>query len=140
MKAVNIVMNVVDAISLLKKYNLSEDAEAERKRLKITKAPYDMQGLHNVYCDLLSKQSVKISNQIRALRNIKCLEWENVEDDSRPVHDDCFFAYMSLAKNYCTTKCVYYREKIKPLEQELEELEQAEKVLKEAAQRDFYMR
>ena len=71
-------MNVVDAISLLKKYNLSEDAEAERKRLKITKAPYDMQGLHNVYCDLLSKQSVKISNQIRALRNIKCLEWENV--------------------------------------------------------------
>ena len=125
-------MNVVDAISLLKKYNLSEDAEAERKRLKITKAPYDMQGLHNVYCDLLSKQSVKISNQIRALRNIKCLEWENVEDDSRPVHDDCFFAYMSLAKNYCTTKCVYYRDKIKPLEQELEELEQAEKVLKEA--------
>lgn len=37
MKGVNIVMNVVDAISLLKKYNLSEDAEAERKRLKITK-------------------------------------------------------------------------------------------------------
>ena len=37
-------------------------------------------------------------------------------------------------------RLLYYREKIKPLEQELEELEQAEKVLKEAAQRDFYMR
>ena len=139
-KGVDIVMNVVEAISLLKKYNLYEDAEAECNRLKITKAPYDMQGFHNVYCDFLSKQSVKINNQIRALRNIKCLEWENVEDDSRPVHADCSFAYISLEKNYCKTKCVYYREQIAPLEQELEELVQAEKELKEAAQRDFCMR
>ena len=60
-KGVDIVMNVVEAISLLKKYNLYEDAEAECNRLKITKAPYDMQGFHNVYCDFLSKQSVKIN-------------------------------------------------------------------------------
>ena len=34
-KGVDIVMNVVEAINLLKKYNLYEDAEAECNRLRL---------------------------------------------------------------------------------------------------------
>ena len=47
-------MDVMDAINLLKKYNIYDDAKNECRRLKIDEAPYDMQGHHDVYCRYLS--------------------------------------------------------------------------------------
>lgn len=54
------IMDVVDAINLLKKYNLYDKAECECKRRKISEMPYDMQGHHDVYCQFLSKQYSKL--------------------------------------------------------------------------------
>lgn len=133
-------MDVMDAINLLKKYNMYNDAEIECKRLKIDKAPYDMQGYHEVYCRYLSKKWVEIRNKKEMLQKVKCHEWDNIMENSKPAHDDCFFVNISLSQSICKKLCKYYQDNIEPLEQAMAELSEAQKVLKEAAQKDFYLR
>lgn len=41
-----IIMDVLDAINLLKMYGLYDKAQSECRQKKIAKAPYDMQGHH----------------------------------------------------------------------------------------------
>lgn len=56
-------MNVDEAIGLLRKYNLFDKAEAESRKRKICKAPYDMQGHYNVYGEYLSQKSTEVLNK-----------------------------------------------------------------------------
>lgn len=58
-------MDVMEAISLLKKYNLYDSAQVECKNKKISTAPYDMQGHHDIYCKYLSKNGSNL--EIRKL-------------------------------------------------------------------------
>lgn len=47
------VMDIGKVVALLDKYNLKDKAEYECKKQKIEEVPYDMQGHHKVYSDLL---------------------------------------------------------------------------------------
>lgn len=133
-------MDVLDAINLLKKYRVYDDAKSECMRKKIDKAPYDMQGHHEVYCHYLSKKWVELRDKRENLLKIKCVEWDNIPDNMKSSHDDCYFVGVCCSKDYCKTKCKYYRDNIAGLEHELEELSEAQKVLREAADRDFWLR
>lgn len=133
-------MDVMDAINLLKKYNIYDDAKNECRRLKIDEAPYDMQGHHDVYCRYLSKQWVKFKNEKELLQKIKCIEWDNISDTPKPAHDICWFVNSSSSKSICKNHCKYYIEKIAPIEDAMAELSEAQRVLKEVAQKDFYLR
>lgn len=133
-------MDVLDAINLLKKYQMYDDAESECRRKKIDKAPYDMQGHHEVYCHYLSKKWVELRDKRDNLLKVKCVEWNNIPDNMKSSHYDCYFVGVCCSKDYCKTKCNYYRDNIAELEHELEELSEAQKVLREAAKRDFGLR
>ena len=133
-------MDVMDAINLLKKYRLYDDAQIECKRKKIDEAPYDMKGHHEIYCSYLSKKWVELRDKRDKLQKIKCFEFDNIPDSQKPVHDDCFFVGLSCTNDYCKTKCKYYAENIAGLVQEMNELVEAEKVLKEAAEHDYWLR
>ena len=133
-------MDVIEAINLLKKYNLYERAENECNRLKLDKAPYDMIGHHKVYCQFLNQKWVELRKKRDVLQKLECMELENIEATSKPMHKECYFVCVSLLEKHCKLKCQYYEEKIVPLEQELEELSQAEITLKKAAEKDFYLK
>lgn len=133
-------MDVMDAINLLKKYNMYDAAQAECKRKKISDAPYNMQGHHDVYCSYLSKKWIEFRDTKTKLQNEKCKEWANISGALKPVHDDCFFVETSLRKKYCETNCKYYINEIEPLYNAMEELSEAQNVLKDAAQRDYYLK
>jgi len=47
------VMDIGKALALLDKYNLKDKAKRECKKRKIEEVPYDLQGHHKVYSDLL---------------------------------------------------------------------------------------
>lgn len=127
-------MDVLEAINLLKKYNLYDEAEAECRRRKIDKAPYDMQGHHEVYCKYLSKKWVELRDKKLELQKVKCKEWDNIPKEKKPAHDVCMFVEMSL-RNECCSKCEYYKT-IKELQGEMKTLTDAEKCLKAAADYD----
>lgn len=133
-------MDVIDAIDLLKKYGLYNAAQNECKRKKIDEAPYDMKGHHEVYCSYLLQKRVELRDKRDKLQKVKCFEFDNIPDSLKPVHDDCFFVGLSCKENYCKTKCKYYQENIAELVQEINEISQAEKILKEAAERDYWLR
>mgnify|MGYP007029453000 FL=1 len=131
-------MDVLETINLLKKYNLYDEAEAECRRRKIDKAPYDMQGHHEVYCKYLSKKWVELRDKKSELQKVKCKEWDNIPEEKKPAHDVCMFVEMSL-RNECCSKCEYYKT-IKELQGEMKTLTDAEKCLKAAADYDFTWR
>ena len=133
-------MDVMDAIDLLKKYRLYDDAQNECKRKKIDEAPYDMKGHHEVYCSYLSKKWVELRDKRDKLLKVKCFEFDKIPDNPKPVHNDCFFVGVSCTKDYCKTECKYYQENIAELVQAMNELSEAGKVLKEAAERDYWLR
>lgn len=133
-------MTVIDAINLLKKYGLYDEAQAECKRKKIDEAPYDMKGHHEIYCSYLSKKWVELRDKRNKLLKVKCSEFDNIPDSPKPVHDDCFFVGNCCTKDYCKTKCKYYAENLSGLVQEMNELSEAEKVLKEEAEYDYWRR
>lgn len=133
-------MEVVDAISLLEKYGMYDDAKNECRLKKIDRAPYDMQGHHEIYCNYLSKKCAELRKKKSELIQIKCVEWDNIPDNLKPAHDDCCFVGVNCTKDYCRTMCRYYQDNIKIIDQELEELYEAQKVLKEAANEDYYLK
>ena len=133
-------MDVKDAIDLLREYGLYDDAQNECKRKKIDKAPYDMKGHHEVYCSYLFKKWVEIRDKRNSLLKVKCFEFDNIPDNPKPVHDDCFFVGVGCTKDYCKTKCKYYQENIAVLVQEMNELSEAQTVLKDASERDFWLK
>ena len=131
-------MDVMDAINLLKKYDLYDDAKSECRRKKGDTAPYDMMGHHDIYCSLLSKKWVEIRNKVEQLQKAKCTEWEHLPN--KPLHDDCNFVYICLHNSYCEEKCEFYLKTLKPLMQEMEQLTEAQQVLKDAAIKDYYLK
>ncbi len=131
-------MNVMEAINLLKKYNLYEKAKSQCKREKISEAPYDMQGHHEVYCRYLSEKRIEIRNREAKLQKIKCKEWNNISEDKKPLHDSCMFVELSLKNEYCS-KCNHYKI-IQELEQEMEILLAAQRCLEDAADYDAIWR
>lgn len=133
-------MDVIGVIELLKKYKMFDDAQNECKRRKIDEAPYDMKGHHEVYCSYLSQKRVELQHKRDDLRKVKCVEYDNIPDNLKPVHDDCFFVGMCCTKDYCETECTYYQQNIAPLDQEISEIAEAEKVLKEEGERDFLLK
>lgn len=135
-----IIMDVMDAINLLKTYGLYDKAQSECKQKKIDNSPYDMQGHHEVYCSYLSKKWVELRNERdKALKN-KCSEIINIPEELKPAHDDCSFAIYSRMKDYCEKKCKYYHEKVLPLTLKMNELSEAIKVLNDAADQDYWLR
>mgnify|MGYP004459356155 CR=1 FL=1 len=133
-------MNVIDAINILKKYERYNDAQNECKRKKIDEAPYDMQGHHKIYCRYLSQIWGELRNKKETLLKVKCSEFDNIPDNPKPVHSDCYSVSLGCTREYCKTKCKYYQENIAPLVQEMNEICEAEKVLKETAERDYQLR
>lgn len=130
----------MDAVDLLKKYNMYDDAQVECKKKKIDKAPYDMQGHHTIYCSYLLKKWIEFRDKKDKLQKIKCKEWENIPKEIKPVHSECFFVELSLEDKYCNVKCEYYKNEIKLLGDKMRELSEAQKVLDDASQHDFWYR
>lgn len=56
-------MDITEAFALLDKYSLRDKAKIECKRRKIDEAPYDMQGHHEVYSDLLQEVWIELRNK-----------------------------------------------------------------------------
>lgn len=133
-------MDVMDAISLLKKYNLYDSAQVECKNKKISTAPYDMQGHHDIYCKYLSKKWVEFRDKKIKFQEIKCKYLDVIPSGHKPAHDKCSFVEVTLFKELCSKSCEYYRDEIKPLYDAMNELREAESVLKDAAQRDYWLR
>lgn len=133
-------MDVMDAINLLKKYGLYNDAQNECKRRKIDEAPYDMKGHFEVYCSYLSQKWIELRDKRDTLLKVKCFEFNDIPDNPKPVHDECYFVGGCCTKDYCKTECKYYQENIAALVQEMNEIEEAEKVLKAEAERDYWLR
>ncbi|EJE7236439.1 hypothetical protein FC820_06640 [Clostridium sporogenes] len=132
-------MDIERAFELLDKYNLRNEAELECKRRKIDTVPYDMQGHNKVYIEFLSKQWVKFRDQLLGLQNIGCKCWDTIPEKIKPLHNECNFARYSLAKNNIC--CRYdYNIKLIEIEQEMYELSEAQKALKDATERDYYLR
>ena len=98
-------MDVFSAISLLKKYKMYDDAERECRRRGIDKAPYDMQGHHEIYCQFHSKKWVELRDKRDCLLKIRRVEWDNIPDEMKRVHDECNFVGVCSTKEYCRTKC-----------------------------------
>ncbi|MFR0047467.1 MAG: hypothetical protein ACLRWO_13175 [Clostridium butyricum] len=132
-------MDVMDSINILKKYNMYDLAKVECKRRKIDESPYDMQGHHDVYCEFLSKKWVEIRNEKIKLQKITCKKWGVIPNDIKPRHNSCDLAVISLADRYCKVNCEYYS-KIKKLQDDMKELQEAQNVLKDEAEYDFYHR
>lgn len=133
-------MDTMDAINLLKKYNLYEDAQNECKRKKLKEAPYDMQGHNDVYCNYLNKKWVEIRNKKDILLKIKCVEWDNIPYNPKPVHRECNFVGVYCTKIYCKQNCKYYKDNILELEQRMKELSEAKEALQSAARYDATFR
>lgn len=133
-------MDVMEAISLLKKYNLYDSAQVECKNKKISTAPYDMQGHHDIYCKYLSKKWVELRDKKIKLQDIKCKYLDIIPSGHKPAHDNCSFAQKILVKGLCSKSCEYYQYEIKPLYDAMNEIREAERVLKDAAQHDYCLR
>ena len=131
-------MDTMDAINILKKHNLYEKAESECEA-KFDRGPYDMRGHHYIYCQYLSNKYSYLKNEVTKLKKIKCVEWSNIQEELKPIHDECVFAIMSLEDIYCKTKCNLYN-KIREKTNDMEEILKAKEVLKNVAQSDFNLR
>lgn len=129
----------MDAIVLLKKYNLYDDAQAECRRKKLDSSPYDMQGHNKVYCSYLSKKWRELRDEKDKLTKIKCIDLDNIPNIPKPAHNDCWFVCLS-AKDYCKEKCTYYKDNIAILVQGMNELSKAEDELNLAAEKDYWSR
>lgn len=132
-------MDVMDAVNLLKKYELLEKAERECLQKKIDKSPYDMVGHHNIYCNCLNSKWKELRDKKQQLQKIKCKEWDNIPQKSKPIHDACEFAQYTIS-NYCKTICKFYKDEIEVIENAMKELNEAKSVLKKAAETDFYLK
>lgn len=133
-----IIMDVMDAINLLKTYGLYNKAQSECKQKKIDNSPYDMQGHHEVYCSYLSKKWVQLRNERDKVH--KCSELVNILEEVKPAHDVCSFAIYSRMKDYFEKKCKYYHGKVLPLTRKMNEQSEAIKVLNGAADQDYWLR
>lgn len=134
-------MNVADVIELLKEYNMYDEAQNECRRKKVDRAPYDMRGHHEIYGRYLSKKWNELRDKRDSLLKIKCLELNNISNNSTPIQatpiqEECFFVGVYCTKNYCRTQCKYYKENLEKLIQEMNKISEAEQVLKEAVERD----
>lgn len=132
-------MDVLDAINLLKKYNKYDEAESECKRKKVSTAPYDMKGHHEIYCSYLSKIWRGFRDQLEKAQKRECVEWNNLPCP-KPLHNNCAFISVGSLKNHCKNNCTYYLQTIKPLEDKMLELSEAQEVLKDAADKDEALR
>ena len=132
-------MDVGKAFELLDKYNLRKEAELECKRRKIDNAPYDMQGHNKVYCAFLSKQWIKLRDKLVDLQKIDCEYWDNIPEEIKPLHKECEFARYALSKKNICCRCDY-NVKLQEIEQEMYELSEAQRALKDAAERDYYLK
>ena len=105
-------MNVIDAINILKKYGRYNDAQNECKRKKIDEAPYDMQGHHKIYCCYLFQIWSELRNKKETLLKVKCSEFDNIPDNLKLVHGDCYSVSLGCTREHCKTKCKYYQKNI----------------------------
>lgn len=132
-------MDIMDAIDLMKHFGIYNEAKRECEIKRIDKSPYDMQGHHRIYCSHLDKKWVQLRNRRDELQNIKCKEWDNLALQGRPLHDDCKFAYYSIT-DYCQNNCMFYKDIIKKLEDEMVQVKEASNLLKKAAEEDYRLK
>lgn len=131
-------MNSLDAINLLKKYNLYEEAQCECRRLKLDKAPYDMMGHNKVYCQFLNKKWVELRDLSSKKQKNSCGNTDALESQ-KSIHDDCFFNRIAFAKNGFCKECSLGKE-LDEIETEMRALSEASKVLEAAAEHDYMWR
>lgn len=127
-------MNSLDAINLLKKYNLYEEAQRECRRQKLDEAPYDMQWHNEVYCHFLDKKRVELRDLADKKQKCLCRNSDAVKLQNR-AHEDCFFNRISFSANGFCNGCTLGKE-LDDIENEMRILSEASKVLKEAADYD----
>ena len=133
-------MTFAEAIGLLKRYGLLEKAENECKLKKISNASYDSARKSKIYCSYLSEKRVALQNKRNKLLEVKCFELDNIPDGSMIAHDDCYFVGTNCTKDYCKKMCKYYRDNIKQLDNDINELAKAEKALTECLDHDYRFR
>ena len=97
-----------------------------------------MKGHHDVYSSYLSKKWVEFRDKKSELQKTKCKEWENISNEIKPVHDDCFFVELLLKDKYCKAQCKFYNNEIEKLDHAMTELSEAEEVLNDKAQHDYW--
>lgn len=131
-------MDSIDAINLLKKYNLYEEAQNECRRKKLDKAPYDMQGHNEVYCFFLNKKWVELRDLDEKKKKCSCSNLDAVKFQNR-AHEDCFFNRISFLKDGLCNECTLGKE-LDDIEKEMKKLSEATRVLKEAADYDYTWR
>ena len=131
-------MDSLDAINLLKEYNLFEAAQSECRKQKIDETPYDMQGHNKVYCQFLDKKRLELRKKAEMIQKASCENQVAVNSQQRP-HDDCFFNRFLFVKNGFCTACSLGNE-LDAIEAEMAKLSEASRVLKEAAEYDYTWR
>lgn len=99
-----------------------------------------MQGHHEVYCCFLLNKWAELKKERDIVFKNKCSELANMPERLKPTHDDCSFAIYSYTKEYCEKKCKYYQDKVLPLTRKMGELNEAIKVLIDAAEKDYWLR
>ena len=82
----------------------------------------------------------QLKNEMDRLQKIKCGEYSKFTNEFEPLHTECSFVFYTKFKYKCKEICKYYKERIQPLEQEMSMISKAEKVLKDAAEKDFCMK
>lgn len=131
-------MNSLDAINLLKKYDLYEAAQNECRRLKLASAPYDMMGHNKVYCQFLDNKWVELRKLADKKMKCKCFNLDAMKSQNS-AHDDCFFNRLTFKKSGSCEGCSLAGE-LDSIETEMNHLSEASKVLKKAAEDDYTWR
>lgn len=130
----------MDKTSILMKYGLREKAQNEIQTRKIDKAPYDMEGRNNVYCELLNNELVKRKREKAKLLNTKCVELNNIPPDMRKAGDNCAIVGINGSSTYCRLKCAFYKDHVAALDKEMKELSDAIDHLQKASKKDRMLR
>ncbi|MCD7805834.1 MAG: hypothetical protein LUH19_00660 [Lachnospiraceae bacterium] len=127
-------MNTIEAINILEEYGLREKAEAECKRKKLDKVPYDMMGHHKVYCQFLNDKCTEIKLRCDDMKKVRCLKWDEVI--GKPDYEDCAYAFIDLKKRGVCSNCELGKE-IEEKSKEMDRLNEAIETLRKVAIHDY---
>ena len=105
-------MDITEAYAILDKHNLRTKADVLCRKKKLSEIPYDAIGHNKIYCDILGEKWIELRNQLNA--RLKALKLTILSDT-----DDA---------------------EINRLKQEMNEIHHAQSVLKEAAEKDYWLR
>ena len=131
-------MNTLDAMALLKKYELYEKAKSECRRLKLDEAPYDMQGHNRVFQQFLDSKREELTGLREKKQKCKCDNMIAIK--SQGIENSTCLMNKTLFEDKGLCKSCPLKAEVDALTSEINALREASKALQKAAEYDYIWR